>query len=556
MDDYKLRNGQSAKQTYADLSKTRLEALDTARELSEISIPFVFVPEGYRPGDRLGTNNQSVNSNMVSTLATKLMYASFPPSLPFVKYDISATALSQSADYREDPTLISKTKRALMKRANAHRERLESVPMRQAYITFLCELIIGGNSLFDYVNISEPTVRNLRNYVVKRDDRGNQLLVIAEKQVLKSDLDPSVLEKVAKAGADAKKSAEEAKKAWYEDTLPVYRVCETDTPDDQDGLPLYRLWEECEGVYIPGSGKTYRDSIPPMYAAWLIPMYGEDYGRAYCDLYRGDLFAVENTHAALQDIGAGIARMFTMVNPSGQTRLADVKSANNNDVIAGNAEDVQSYQSGKAGDLQALEGYGQSIERRLGRAFGSSFAVQRDAERVTREEWVQLTKALDEAMGGLHSQFSQTGQKTVTQMFIRLHEQEKEAGLKPLPKGVITMSVITGIDAYGQDTEASAIYEWRQLANEALGPEKVSQLSDDAEWLGRFTAAKNVTPDGLLKDSATIEQDNQQALMQGAMAQAAPGMMQEGAKAAFASLSQQQPPQTQAPEAAPAAAPM
>jgi hypothetical protein len=541
MAEYKLANGLDAKHTYKDLTKTRKEVLDTARELAEISIPFVFPPEGYRPGDRLGTNNQSVNSDMVKTLATKLMYAAFPPSLPFVRYDISAMALAQSARYGDDPALISKTKLGLMKRSNSHRERLEAVPMRSAYITFLRELIIGGNSCFDYVDIENPVVRNLANYVVRRDDRGNQLLVIAEKQVLRSDLEEEVLAEVTKRGATAEKPKEEARKARYEDTLPVYRVCETDM-NAPYSRPHYRLWEECEGVYIPDSGKTFTDGIPPLYAGWLIPMYGEDYGRAYCDLYRGDLWSIENSHAALQDIGGGLARFITMVRPGGLTKLSDVRGASNNDVIIGAAEEVQSYQAGKAGDLQALTAYAQSVERRLGRGFGSTFAVQRDAERVTREEWVQLTKALDEAMGGLHAQFSQTGQKTVVQMFIRLHEEEESSGLAPLPKDVVNMSVITGIDAYGQDTEASALVEWRSTINEMLSPQRAAQITSDEEWLQRYTASKNITPDGLVKDADTVQQESEDAMTQGAVAQAAPGMMQEGAKQLFASMSQAQAP--------------
>lgn len=546
MEDYKLANGKDAKHTYKDLTKTRKEALDTARELAEITIPFVFTPEGYRPGDRLGTNNQSVNSDMVSTLATRLMYAAFPPSLPFVRYDISALALAESARYGDDPTLISKTKLALMKRANSHRERLEAVPMRSAYITFMRELIIGGNSCFDYVDIERPVVRNLANYVVKRDDKGNQLLVIVEKQVLKSDMDRDVLEEIAQRGASAEKPKEEAKKSYYEDTLTVQRVCETDMVPPYS-RPHYKLWEECEGVYIPDTGETYKDGIPPLYAAWLIPMYGEDYGRSYCDLYRGDLWSIENSHAALQDIGGALARFITMVRPAGLTKLSDVRGAENNATIPGAVEDVGSYQAGKAGDLQALTAYAQSVERRLGRGFGSTFAVQRDAERVTREEWVQLTKALDEAMGGLHSQFSQTGQKTVVQMFIRLHEEEESSGLEPLPQEVVTLSVITGIDAYGQDTEANALVEWRSTINELLSPQRASQITSDEEWLQRYTASKNITPDNLVKDAETVQQESEAAMTEGAIAQAAPGVMQEGAKQLFASMGQaqagpQQPP--------------
>lgn len=539
MSDYKLANGKDAKQTYKDLEKTRREALDTARELAEITIPFVFVPEGYHPGDRLGTNNQSVNADMVKTLATNLMFAAFPPSLPFVKHSISATALAESARFGVDPQLVSKVTTALMKRANAHRERLESVPMRNAYITFLNELIIGGNSCFDYVDINEPTVRNLKDYVVKRDDRGRQLLVIVQKEVLKADMDPEVLDAVSKKGSAAEKPKEEAQKDRYEDTLTVQRVCETDW-SAPNAKPHYRLWEECEGVYIPDSGITYKDGIPPLYAAWLIPMYGEDYGRAYCDLYRGDLYSIENAHAAIQDTGGAIARFITFVRPGGTTKLADVQRADNNATVPGSSEDVTSYQAGKAGDLSALTAYAESVERRLGRAFGSTFAVQRDAERVTREEWVQLTKALDRAMGGLHSQFSQTGQKTVVQMFIRLHEEEETSGLAPLPPDTVTMSVITGIDAYGQDTEASTLVEWRSTVNSLLGVEEVQRRTSNSEWLARYTASKNVTPDGLLKDDETVAQETQDEMTQGVMAQAAPGMMQEGAKQLFASMAQPQ----------------
>ena len=540
-----LPEGKTAADIYKALSKTREGVLREAQRLSEITIPSVFPPDGTEPADVLGTQNQGINASAINSLTSALQYAGFPPNLPFVKYNITQTALEASQKVKDDPKLISLIKGAVVKRANAHRVRAASTPLRGTYSEYTKQLLIGGNACFDYTEIDTPVVHRMDKYVVLRDDKGRQLLVIVEKMVLRKDLPEEVLQDLeATQGLLSEPGApqKDSEKAWYEDSVKVHRVCMT----DENNYKTYHLWEEVDGIIIEDTRETWKGGVKPLHAAWLIPSFGSNWGRSYAQEYRGDHFFVENLGSAVQDMAAALALTLITVIPGGMTKTKDVKEARNLDVISGRLEDIGAVQFGKSGDLSAVAGLLSDAERRLGRAYLSTFSIQRDAERVTKAEWMALQRELEKAMGTIYAFIGTEVLLPVVMQFIKLHDEEENSDFLDRFSKLINVGVVTGADSLGQDIDTDNLREYRAELNELMTPQIAATKVDDDEVAKRLAVGRNIPTEGLLKDPERQAQESESQKQDALMQQAAPGMMQDGAKALMQGMMAQQ--QQPAPE--------
>src|ERR1044071_3569701 len=117
------------------------------------------------------------------------------------------------------------------------------------------------------------------------------------------------------------------KKGQHEDSIDIYTVCQR-SPDGMGGTWWY-TWEEYEGTVISGTRSKDPFDAPPLYAAWLIPVYGDDWGRSYIDEYYGDILALENLSKALMDSAAIASWILFLVSPESATRLKDLQDAPN-----------------------------------------------------------------------------------------------------------------------------------------------------------------------------------------------------------------------------------
>jgi hypothetical protein len=270
---------------------------------------------------------------------------------------------------------------------------------------------------------------------------------------------------------------------------------------------------------------------PPMWPGGLIPVFGQDWFRGYCEEYQGDLYTSENLASALNDGASAAALSLMFVNP-GSTSIKQVREARNLAVLAGRAEDVSMFRTDKQGDFNFVTQREEVVARRLGQAFLMTSSIQRSGERVTAEEWQQMGQEIDKAMGGLYTSTAQGNQRIIIIRAIKLHEEESKS-LPKVPTDVVNIEVVTGIDALGQTTEAQQLKDLATAGQQAF-PQQWEKNADANNYLTRMAAAIGLKPDGLIKKSQQVAQEDEQAQQQ-AMQQE---MLSKGTGPAITGLSQ------------------
>lgn len=492
-----------AKDEYDDLAKDRQGTLDKARELSAISIPSVMPPDGYRSGDNLPPPNQSVNSWLVNTLASKLMLVAMPPNKPCLKFNVLEHRLQQAVE--DDPELWSEIELALSRREETHRTRLESTFIRSAYTWSSKLLLVAGNSLWQQTNLDHPVVHRMDSYVVKRNTKGEQLLVILKERIRFSDL--SGPDKQLVRLVQSQKGISPSSANPRDEFVDIYTVQRLDVEGEEDSDKTWRYWQEFEGTMIPGTEVEAPFETPPMYASWLIPRYGENWGGSYLEEYEGDLYIVENHHGSINDGAEAAALLWLFVKPGAPTSKKTIEEARNGKLMTGVADDITAFRLEKTNDFAFVKDNLEGTIRRLAAAFLSYVSIQRDAERVTAEEWQRLAGELDQAMGGLYSTLSQSHQRYVIRRFVALHE-EKDQSIPPLPEGIVSLAVVTGIDALGRTSELEALMTGARLLKEVVPPEVLAQEINFSDFIRRVFAALGVKPDGLLKSRKQVADES------------------------------------------------
>lgn len=496
-----------AEDAYRDLTTKRQAVIDMGRLMAELTIPSVFPPEGYKTGDPLPGNNQSLGSILVNNLASALMFMAFPPGQPILNFQPKEYKLQ--ADIDKDPELWARTLLALSRLEMSHRKRLQATPIATAYTGYLKVLLIAGNCLWKHLKLNEPTYHLPDSYVVKRAQSGLPLMCIHKETVSFMTLPKEHREQLR---AEMDPSEFEHKKPW-ELEVDVYSCLKLKV--DDSGEPAWLYWQESHGVLLEDTDVETDFECPPMWPGWLIPVYGNDWGRGYCEEYRGDLYSIESLASALNDGAAAAALALMFVKP-GTTSIKQVREARNLSILNGNAEDVSMFRSEKTGDLAFVDSREEKIARRLGTAFLLNSSIQRSGERVTAEEWKRMGQELDKAMGGLYTSIAQGNQRTIIVRAIRLHEAESKQ-LPKVPTEVVSIEVVTGIDALGQSTEAEQLKDFAQAGLQAF-PQQWEQQVSVNDYLTRWAAALGLKPDGLIKKPQQINQEaetqRQQAMEQ------------------------------------------
>jgi hypothetical protein len=503
-----------AENVYRARTKFREQVIIKAREIAKITIQSVYPEEGYREGDDI-ESNQSANSLFVNALASKLMFLALPPDRPVLRFEPIDYKLGPQI--QQNPKLWTTIEIALNNLEQTHRKRLEATNLRSAYVGSMKLATISGNFCWEHMKLDTPVFHLMNDYVVKRNKQGEQIFVILKRVCEIEDLDEDVQhfvserrpkpEPQAKQGGGSDASVEEGV-----DCVDIYAVCKR--RKDPSGKFYWEYWEEYEGDIVPGTSFDCDDDVPPLEACWMIPVYGRDWGKSYCEEYIGDLRIVDQHSAALND-GAAMASLILMfLKPGSRTSLKALKKARNMGMLTGEATDVSMLKTDKSADFGFVNTNLEAAIKRLGRAFLVVSSIQRQGERVTAEEWKQMSDELDQATGGMYSELAQGFQRYVIKRAIALHNEEDKQ-LPKLPPGIFTVEVITGFDAMGRTTEGENLMRVGQGYAQLFGPQKFQQVFDPIEFARRMCVSENVKQDGLIIDAETQQANlatQQQAL--------------------------------------------
>ena len=511
---------------YAKLETERQEILDRGRENALFTIPALMPPEGHAPGQPLYKPYQSIGSHGVNTLTSKLVQTILPANNPVFRFSVSDEAIEELT---QDPSQRSGVEKKLNEIERSTMDEIEGLGIRAALTEAIKQLVVVGNVLLYLPKKGNLKVYRLDRYVVQRDFEGNILRVII-KETLAREVLPSDVQEILTA----------------RDGLPSSNMGEA--PDDRE-VDVYTVFSRkgsnihtyqwIKGFKLPRSmGQWPIDKSPIMALRWNY-LHDEDYGRAYIDEYIGDLTAVERMSQNIREGIAAMTKVNILVNPTGQTRAKDIAEAENLEILSGRDEDVTMMQTGKHQDLKFAGDYLMSITQRLQTAFMMNKSAQRDAERVTAEEFRAVVKDIDDTLGGVYSLLANDLQKPLVTIILHRMEREKIIPRISSLKGsdgkqVAKPKIVTGIEALGRGHDYN---KYRTFMTEIIAPLKELGVQEInvSDFIRRAAISLSIDTDGLIK-SDEEKQSEQQAAQAAKQQQAQMQMMQDAVKGASPQL--------------------
>jgi len=501
---------------YAALETERTGVLNRAREASCLTIPSLIPPQGTTDVTKLPQPFQSVGARGVNNLAAKLLLVLFPPGANFFRLNVDefvldklkakAMAAGVTDAQAEIDTSLSKTERGITK-------KLEEKNFRASMIELLKHLIVAGNGLLQILKDGAIKFHSLEDYVVKRDASGEPVEIVVREGMNRLTLSPEALDIVTRSGVSPEVPA-----GMDPNTIFVYTWIRLIS--NKNGVKSWITHQEVAGQKIPGTDGQY----PLDATAWLALRWNKvsksDYGRGHVEEYLGDHWSIESLSKAIVEGSAGMAKMLWMVDEGGTTQKKTISKAPNNGVVDGNSKDVTVLKADKFGDFQMAKQTIDDIKQRLEQAYLQTSSITRNAERVTAEEIRLMAGELETSLGGVYSLL---GGELQRPLVVRLMAVMQRAGLLPaFPKGVVTPTIIAGLDGLGRSSDLQRLDALLQGGVQFFGPEGVAEYVNAGQYFKRRAAALSIDVVGVIRSEEEVQQARQAAAQQAILQKAAP----------------------------------
>lgn len=500
---------QTAQGRYEQLATDRTVYLTRARAAAELTIPSLIPPEGASGATDLPQPYQSVGARGVNNLSAKLLLALFPPGASWFRLSADQKAIQELAAAGQIPPeeVVAEIDNALGAVERQVLQRFNTGNIRASLFEAFKHLLVAGNAL---VVLKDTGLKlfPLTQYVVKRDLEGN------------------VLEILTKESLSRKSLPNEAQ------TLLVEKG---DSPDDPTAtVDLYtwvvrksdgswRVHQEVSGHLI----ESTRGSYPKGKCPWLPVRWtrtaGEDYGRAMCDEYGGDLLSLDALSQVLAEGGMAMAKLLFLVDPSAILTRRQLEEAKNLDVIEGNARDVSVLQADKAMDLSVAKAQADKIEQRLEQAFLLTSSIQRNAERVTAEEIRLMAGELEQALGGVYSMFAEELQAPIVSRLIFQMQRAKE--IPRFPDKTVSPQIVTGLEGLGRTSDLQKLDSLVAGLAQLFGPEAVAEYVSVGAYAERRATALGIDVAGVIRSEGQVAERRAQVAQQQATEKLGPEMI-------------------------------
>jgi hypothetical protein len=413
---------QTAKQRYEQLVPVRQPYLDRARDASALTIPSLMPPDGANSNTNLYTPFQSVGADGVNNISAKLMLSLFPPGNPFFRLALDDFVLAElkqkSGEEFDDARAEFEEVLGQIERAVVN--RMEVRGNRPVLFEAFKHDIVCGNFLLQTLKGGKLKMFPLDRFVVKRDQEGSPLEIIAKEVLSRMTLPPEVEAIVAVHEIEYPQDKDSTQRDRVELFTHVKRYDSS-----------WAVYQEVCGKIIKGTEGTY----PLDNSVWIpvrwTSIAGEDYGRGLIEEYIGDLNSLEALSQSIVEFSAAASKILFMVNDSGITDRRQLARAASGDFVDGDAKDVTTLQLEKGQDFSVANTVADRIEKRLERAFLLLSGVQRDAERVTAEEIRTIVAELEAKHAGSYSVLAQELQLPLAKRVML--DMQKEKALPHLP---------------------------------------------------------------------------------------------------------------------------
>lgn len=506
---------------YTALESIRQPILDRARECSAITLPYLIPPQGSSEGQRLPTPYQSLGSRGVTVLNARILTAILPPNTSFFRLDIDEFAAQELS---QNPGMKASIEAGLSQIERTTCLSIESSNIRVGIHESLAHLIVGGNALVYVRPEGGIRVYGIDSYVVQRDPAGNPIEIIAKEQVAREALPEEVQALVPVKDGQANTGAPDNHNLYTH----LKRVSKA----------KWEVVQAINDVPIPGSDGGYPADLFPWLALRWNRVDGESYGRSHVEAYLGDLKSLEALSKAVIDFAQGAAKVIPLVNPNGVTDEKELAEAENFQFVSGVADDVSFLRIDKYADLQVAKQMIDDLSRRLAQAFLMTSSIQRSGERVTAEEIRLMATELEETVGGVYALIAQELQLPLVNII--MGHLTKAKRLPALPKGIVSPTITTGLDALSRSNDLMKLDRMMAGLRDLYGPETLAAETNVSDYIKRRGAALSINIDGLIKseeEKAAEMQRRQQAAM---METLGPNMINQMGNMAKAGMEQPQ----------------
>ena len=282
------------------------------------------------------------------------------------------------------------------------------------------------------------------------------------------------------------------------------------------------IYQECWGAKVPGSEAEYVKDACPFDFAGINFLEGEDYSRAYVDLFAGDLQYLDGGTEIITEGSAAAALFVRLVRPGGVTSKKALAEARNGEVITGDKEDVSIPDGNKGIEFAQLDKQIDKALDRLGRGFLLNSTVQRNGDRVTREEIRFVAQELQDVLGGFFTVLVTSYQAPYARK--KLMGLQRANRVTKLPKDQVKVTILTGAAALGRNAQLQALDAF------VLGPQAQGGQPAPIHWdeyYNRRAVLLDIDVEGLVLTKEEIAAMQQQAQQQQLLQNAAPEVIRQ-----------------------------
>ena len=510
----------SAKARFSKLKADRSDADTRAQQVAKLTLPKLYKDFNSKSQvSARSTPYQSTGARCTNSLAARLLLSLFPVNAAYFKMEADGVAVDQLVQ-------IAGIERGEFEQAMAEIERtvvneIEVSGMRPVIAEAMKHGVATGNFLFYVPDDGPAKLYPQTRFVVNRDGMGNLMEMVTVDKLSVGMLDDATLAAL-KLNEGAQASAEER----AEKEVDLYTHISTD-----NARKMWTVFQEVEGVVVPGSDGTYPIDACPWMPTRVNPEDGEDYGSGFVWDHIGDLKSLDNLRKAILKGAAEAAKVLWFLSENSPLKTTDISKAESGAVLRGNAGQLTSASLDKFADMSFAKQVASDIETKLEMVFGVRTAIQRSGERVTAEEIRYMASELEDSLGGAYSIIAEEFMLPLVNRVVA--RMQRQGRLPQFPKGVMKPRIVVGMAALGRGQDFDKLVRYGDASKAVVGEQAWSQYVDVTEFMSRLGAAADISTKGLVKTPEQLQQEQAQATAQQAAVAAAP-------QAASALLSQPQ----------------
>lgn len=386
--------GRNLPTIWGQLEAERGDLITRCEEYAKWTLPYICQPD-HSDGVEQDKGSVVIGARLVNHLANRVVDVMFPPDRPFFQIGLSPRAIAQAKQQAGDEALaeaIQPMRETMMLQERIAMHDMKLVSYRTKAVEAIKHLIITGNALVRRLKDESRVVYGVRDYVIRRDIRGEPIQIILKDSTHYATLDPSVKAMLGN-GQDHKGDP------YHDDSkLDMYTMYE------KKGK-RWHTYQSIETVNLEDGPKYTEKKFPCIALTWSLGR-GDHYGRGLVEDNAAIFHSLDKVTEAMIDLFGIAADVKFLVNPGSTLDVVKLNDSPRGSYHAGMKDDVSIPELDKINDARILAEAVAKWERELAQTFLMSSSGVRDAERVTAEEIRFYARELEASFGGLYSRLS------------------------------------------------------------------------------------------------------------------------------------------------------